>query len=151
MKALLEPQNETVERLSVLREALSRSFQLDTAAIGTESTVPSAGHCAAVAVIVHSEFGGTFVSTTVDGQSHWFNRLRIAGQEFDVDLTGDQFGLPAIRVGQNLFEVIRHRSADQLNCETLTRALTLARRSGRSVAAADISSQIAARTQEVDS
>src|SRR5262245_3293172 len=80
--------------LAVLRERLERAFRSDTAAAGYSGSAVSAGHCAAVAAIVHELLGGEFVSTTVHGQSHWLNRLYFDGQAADVDLTGDQFERP---------------------------------------------------------
>jgi hypothetical protein len=113
-----------------LRGQLARAFRADTALPGSIGDVPSAGHCAAVAAIVHTELGGGLVSAIVDGQSHWFNRLELDGREFDVDLTGDQFGGDAVRVARkgSLYPGTRERTIRELNEETLLRASTLARR-----------------------
>jgi len=122
----------TVMKLEKLRGQLARAFRPDTAAPGTTSPVPSAGHCAAVAAVVNAELGGQFVSTIVDGQSHWFNRLEARRASFDVDLTGDQFGLAELRIAREgeLFPSTRLRSTEQLNRETLERARLLAERAG---------------------
>ena len=84
--------------LGKIRRALDSAFAPDTAILGGTPGVPSAGHCAAVAVIVQRIFGGDFVSAVVEGQSHWFNRVPLGGKTVDVDLTGDQFGRPTIQV-----------------------------------------------------
>lgn len=134
-------------RLTELRSRLEASFGLDTAAPGTISAIPSAGHCAAVAAIVYSEFGGELVSTFVRGQSHWFNRLRVGRRVFDVDLTGDQFGFDDVRVdtANGLFPTVRLRSCEQLNEETLLRALRLAERAELLVARKELTGLLASR------
>ena len=132
-----------------LRVTLVRAFSSDTAAPGTVSRVPSAGHCAAVAAVVRAEFGGDFLSTVVGGQSHWFNRIHVGGRSFDVDLTGDQFGLDEIRVARagELFPSSRVRTVEQLNDETLRRARLLAVRSGISAAEHKLSVELMSRSE----
>jgi len=119
--------------LKRLRELLETAFSSETAAPGaTNGRVPSAGHCAAVAIIVWVRFGGEFVSAKVQGTSHWFNRLKVHNRILDVDLTADQFGLPAIRWGKpgSLYPETRLRELHELREETIKRAILLAERAG---------------------
>src|SRR5574341_1074674 len=76
--------------LSGLRGRLERAFSASTAAPGFSGSTASAGHCAAVSAILSKLIGGTMVSTRIEGQSHWFNRIQVGNREYDVDLTGDQ-------------------------------------------------------------
>lgn len=118
--------------MRLMRRHLDRAFNPDTAAPGTPGGAPSAGHCAAVASIVQSIFGGEMVSATVMGQSHWFNRVTVGAESFDVDLTGDQFGLPEVRIDEadGLHPGTRVRSHDDLKQETRDRARRLYERMG---------------------
>lgn len=115
-----------------LRARLEKNFSPDTALNGLQSDVPSAGHCAAAAAIVWKRLGGSLVSTSLKGMSHWFNRLQVDDQLLDLDITGDQFGYPAIQIkpAEELYPYTRERSPDELNDETLQRAALLARRAG---------------------
>jgi hypothetical protein len=63
------------------------------------------------------------VSAVVDGTSHWFNRLRVEGQDWDFDLTGDQFGLPSVQIAPSgeLYPQTRMRRWEELDAETLRR------------------------------
>lgn len=134
--------------LAQLRARLEPFFESDTAAPGTESSIPSAGHCAAVSAIVQAELGGDFVSAVVAGRSHWFNRLEVGRRRFDADLTGDQFsGNQPVRIvpAGELYGPARVRSADQLNGETLRRAVRLAKRAGLTAAARKLSAQLRSR------
>jgi hypothetical protein len=128
----LASETELLESLDALRSKLEAAFNPDTAVPGTISNVPSAGHCAAVASIVHRQLGGQLVSTMVSGISHWFNRFEICGKVVDVDITGDQFGFPAIRIAGEgeLFSGTRVRQPKELHSETLRRSSTLAQRAG---------------------
>src|SRR5688572_28489855 len=122
----------TVEALKALRDRLESAFAADTAAPGYHGSTASGGHCAVVATIIHHLFGGLLVSARVNSTSHWFNRITLDRGELDVDLTGDQFGLPSVQmqtVGQ-LYPDARVRSYLDLNIETLERVARLARRSG---------------------
>lgn len=118
--------------LSGLRARLDKSFSPNTALNGLQSDVPSAGHCAAAAAIVWKTLGGSLVSASVNGISHWFNRIQGDDQLLDLDITGDQFGYPAVQIKpvEELYPYTRGRSPDELNDETLYRAALLARRSG---------------------
>lgn len=139
----------TMTKLADLRAKLAHAFGSDTAAPGTRSVIASAGHCAAVAAVVHAELGGQFLSTVVDGQSHWFNRIEVAGQGFDADLTGDQFGFANLRISRagELFSPWRLRTPEQLNVETLRRARLLAERAGLRQAERRLSAELSARSE----
>ena len=115
-----------------LRWKLETRFNLDTAAPGTDWSLAraSAGHCAAVAVVVSTFYGGTYVSAVVDGVSHWFNRIETDEGLVDLDLTGDQFGREPVRMeaAGHLFPGTRERDPSSLNENTLSRARLLASR-----------------------
>ncbi|WP_164964336.1 hypothetical protein [Rubrivivax sp. JA1026] len=138
----------TSAKLTQLRARLEQAFHGDTAAPGTDSSIPSAGHCAAVSAIVQAEFGGDFVSAVVEGQSHWFNRLEVGRRVCDVDLAGDQFaGVEPVRIVRagELYDPTRVRTPEQLNDETLRRALLLATRAGLPDAALKLSARLLSR------
>lgn len=130
------PENKTKMLTSTdikgLRVLLESHFSKDTTVPGTVSTVPSAGHCAAVAIIAHALFGASIVSAIVQGQSHWFNRAEIDGKELDFDLTADQFGLPKILTGKRgtLYPKTRIRKIEDANTETIERTIVLAQKAG---------------------
>jgi hypothetical protein len=135
-------------KLAQLRARLEPFFGSDTAAPGTNSSIPSAGHCAAVAAIVQAELGGDFVSSIVEGQSHWFNRLEIDKRLCDADITGDQFvGNAPVRIvpAGELYDPTRLRTAEQLNDETLRRAILLAKRARLPAAASRLASRLRSR------
>jgi len=115
-----------------LRGKLDRAFRPDTAAQGFSGKTPSTGHCAAVSAIVHHLLGGELISARVKGMSHWFNRIKVRDRCFDVDLTGDQFEFPPIRIEDagKLFPGGKSRACKELNVETLCRARLLAERAG---------------------
>lgn len=139
-------------RLADLRRHVERYFQPDTAYPGTKSSIPSAGHCAIVSAIALLKLGGALASATVKGESHWFNRLSDGSQFWDVDLTGDQFGLPSVQIkpaGQ-LYSDAVIRSFDALNVETLERARRLATRANMQDVAGQISDALAARLPAVE-
>lgn len=141
--------------LTRLRRELEIGFDIRTASSGTDpikqEIIPSTGHCAAVAWIVNQRFGGEFVSTKLQGQSHWFNRVKVCYYEYvngrigeykcaerDVDLTGDQFGFPVVNIGMpgQLYTDSRVRKPEELKEETIERAkelleLSVARREPR--------------------
>jgi hypothetical protein len=112
--------------LWTLRQRIEREFRPDTANPGTpDRGPPSAGHCAAVAAIVQAIFGGDFISTKIDGVSHWYNRVGA----FDIDLTGDQFGFPPVQILRSpLYPDSRTRDPSELNEATRARARLLAER-----------------------
>ena len=85
--------------LKAIRRILEGAFSEGTALGGRAGLTPSAGQCGAAALVVNRRLGGCLVSAIVDGVSHWFNRVEVDGHTFDADVTGDQFGLPTVRVG----------------------------------------------------
>lgn len=119
-----------VAELRTLRERLEPVFAQDTALPGTPPSIPSAGHCAAVAAVVQQRFGGGLVSAYLEGEPHWFNRLATDATVWDVDLTGDQFGFPAVQVAKSgdLYPRTTPRDVCELEPETIERAARLATR-----------------------
>jgi hypothetical protein len=126
------PIDELRNRVASIRGALEPAFASDTALDQMSGPVPSAGHCAAVAVLVNDLLGGTLVSAIVNGQSHWFNRVQAGNGVVDVDVTGDQFGLESIRIGAagTLYEDTRVRTHEEVHEETFVRATKLGTRAG---------------------
>lgn len=128
-----------------LRGLLEGAFSPDTAKNGWGwlSTAPSAGHCAAAAAIFEvrgSEVDGAqveCVSVTTDVLgSHWFNRVTRGDEVVDVDLTGDQFGRPAVQVApaDSLYDAgARVRPLEDVDEETRARAERLAKKAGLDV------------------
>lgn len=147
----MEIQDDAVRKLKNFRQRIELAFRPDTALPGTVGRpyqyTPSSGHCAVVAAIVREAFGGDLVSATVQGESHWFNRLQVHGVAFDVDLTGDQFGFPKFRVAPpgNLHEGAKRRMPEELNVETLQRAVTLAERAQLTDIASSLRATLARR------
>src|SRR5262245_36006860 len=117
-----------------LRARLDKSFSPDTALNGLPRDVPSTGNCAAAAAMGWKTLGGSLVSTSHNGMSHWVDRVQADGQLLDFDITGDQFGYPAVQIkpAGELYPHTHERSPDELNDETLQRAALLARRAGLS-------------------
>lgn len=115
-----------------LRLRIEPAFGPDTAAEGFEGAGPSTGQCAATALVANEVLGGELASALVQKHSHWFNRVWASGKWWDVDLTGDQFGYPAIRVTEadELYRGAKVRDANDVNTETLRRAVKLAERAG---------------------
>lgn len=129
----LRDETELLIFLQDLRGKLAHHFTSDTAAPGFDINGPSAGQCAAVAVIVNQLLGGQFVSANVRGHSHWFNQIRLAKAKLvEIDLTGDQFGRPPIQITETLplYPSARMRSSLDLKPETISRAVILAERAG---------------------
>ena len=116
-----------------LRARLEPAFGPETAIKQSGRPVSvSAGQCAAVATIVQAMLGGEFVSANVGAHSHWFNRIPVGGDPFDADITGDQFGLPAIQLARagRLYRGSRVRRPAEVDRNTRMRAELLARRAG---------------------
>lgn len=120
----------SVEELISLRQRLVVAFSPDTSVFNEESLIASTGHCAAVALIVFSKLGGCLVSSLIENKSHWYNRIQIGGVWCDVDLTGDQFGLPAIQVARahELYAGTRVRALIEVNEKTHQQSELLRRR-----------------------
>jgi hypothetical protein len=116
------------KNLRRIRKNLDRGFSSRTAYLKKGKSNSSSGHCAAVAAIIHEILGGRLVSATVNGESHWFNRLEVDGDVLDLDLTGDQFGKEPIQVAKagDLYSGTKERFSSQLDSETLERAWLLA-------------------------
>jgi len=133
---------ELTAELSRLRSALENAFSPDTAWRQTTGSTTSAGHCGAVAAIVHRRYGGKLLQTWVRGTEHWFNRLATKEGPVDVDLTGDQFGFPPVQIERagHLYLEASLRPAADLKPETIDRAerlLERARSLGVAASAAD--------------
>jgi len=109
-----------------LRKMLDEVFAADTAFPNTVYASGSTGHCAAVAIVVNQLFGGGFRSTHINGVSHWYNKIN----DFDVDLTGDQFGLRPVEMDHCVHPNGCIRAGSELNFETVARAKLLAQRMG---------------------
>jgi hypothetical protein len=135
------------DELGRLRAQVEPVFSGDTAVPGTTSSIPSAGHCAAVAAIAHAALGGELVSAIVEGQSHWFNRFVVGTSSYDADITGDQFNFEPVRIAAagKLYPNESLRLASQLNEETLRRAHLLAKRAGLTLAAGKLAARLKAR------
>jgi hypothetical protein len=123
---------EVLSLVRVLRDKLESAFSPETAAGKVSEPCPSAGHCAAAALIVQRKLGGELVSSMVDGQSHWFNRIKIGEHTVDIDLTGDQFGFEPIQlsVDKELYPRTRVRTLSEVNEETLRRSKRLEHTAG---------------------
>jgi hypothetical protein len=134
----------TASNIHDVRRVLAAAFAMDTAypgtpGLGSATCPPSAGHCAVAAAILQHLHGGDLVSTTVDGVSHWHNRLVVDGVVRDVDVTGDQFGRSPVQIGVpgDLYPQGVVEASEALKPETLARAALLADRAGfRTIAAA---------------
>jgi hypothetical protein len=134
-----------------IRKRLEPAFGPETALIEpAEDSPPSSGHCAAVATIVQGLFGGQLMSAKVDVQSHWFNRIDLGDGVFDIDITGDQFGLPSVQVARrgHLYDRSRVRKPEELNLDTRKRAALLAARAGLTATAASHGSRKAIHARE---
>lgn len=112
------------DEMRILRWALKQSWTEETKHPSTTSDIPSAGQCVVTAVFIYFAFGGELVSAIVNGESHWFNRFYIGADEYDVDLTGDQFGFKPIQIKEAglLYGNSRVRRIGEVNMETLLRA-----------------------------
>jgi hypothetical protein len=124
--------HELKSQAEFLRGKLEIAFSPETSVAGARRHTLSSGQCAAAAAVVFDTIGGVFVSAIVENESHWFNRIQICGSAFDIDLTGDQFGRPAIQIGLegSLYDGTRIRRPEELKEETIRRANALARKAG---------------------
>lgn len=76
-------------KLAALSKALRESWNADTSAYPRWSPhSPSRGQCAVTALIVQDALGGDLERVTVNGESHYYNRLP---DGTELDLTRDQF------------------------------------------------------------
>lgn len=118
-----------MEDLESFRKELENIWSQETALPGTTGGIPSAGQCAASSVVIQKYMGGKLASTNINGISHWFNIL-ISDAEYDVDLTGDQFGYPKIQVAARgtLYPNAKERYLSDVNPETMKRVDILVQR-----------------------
>ena len=82
------------KELQTIREAMDNVFACDTAFGDCNNNSMASGHCMLSALILQDLYGGQIKSGKIDGVPHYWNRLC----HVDVDLTGDQFGKPAIQI-----------------------------------------------------
>lgn len=115
------------KQMEEVRECFDDIFSADTAYDSKNYKGGSHGHCAVVAAILKKKFGGDMYSTTINGQSHWFNQIIVDEIAYDVDITGDQFGLPAVQVGEpyTLYQDNRLRHEEQFDMDTVWRVMML--------------------------
>jgi hypothetical protein len=73
--------------LDSLTSVLRASWSADTASGAWNRRVPAAGQCAVTALVVQDLLGGDLVRGSVQGVSHYWNRL----PDRDVDCTREQF------------------------------------------------------------
>lgn len=114
------------KELTDLRNTLDLCFADDTANPGSKRDIPSAGHCAIVAMLIQEMYGGEYVSTGIAGQSHWYNKIYSGKNSYPylwLDLTGDQFGFGKVdyRFDAPIYPSTRMRSPDDLNDNTKDR------------------------------
>ena len=108
-----------------LRENLESVFSYDTAMPGAVSGTPSSGHCAVVALIIAKTLKAEIRSAIVNGESRWYNSFYSEDGNFEVDLTGDQFGFAPVQISQHggqLYSKSRNRLYSDANSETQVRA-----------------------------
>lgn len=113
------------EKFKKFRDNIKEYFGPDTCAGGLaefDEDCPSKGQCVPTAAYVNDMFGGHFVSTKVDGVSHWYSRVFLYEQWWFVDLTGDQFGYPEVQFSKEpLYENTIRRKKSELTEEALNR------------------------------
>jgi hypothetical protein len=116
--------------LELLRSKLDLAFCKETKNNPDNDITPSAGHCAAVSIIINKKYGGDMVSCIINGESHWFNRIMVGEELKDIDLTGDQFGYPAVQieVAGELYKGSRVRRWEELTEGTIKRSELLSSR-----------------------
>lgn len=123
-------------RAKSIRRCLEKAFSEDTSFPGSWNPLcPVSGHCAAVSIIVVAVLGGSLVGSWVDGQDHWFNRIKTTSGDIDLDITGDQFGRPAPCQATSgcLYDGTRVRELSEASCETISRSIVLAQCSGNAL------------------
>jgi len=80
----------TTKQLKELREKLKKCWCRET--VWHESDYdpdcPSYGQCYVTALLIQNIFGGNLIAGTVDGESHYWNKIP---DGTEVDLTSDQF------------------------------------------------------------
>lgn len=126
-------------QMRLLRRLLELEFSDDLRnQPAPEGCIPSTGHCAIVANLCTSLWDMDLRSTTIQGQSHWYSRYYydVDGCEhfIDIDLTGDQFGLPPVQISEPLVDLYpesRRRGFWEIDENTEKRTRNLLRRLGR--------------------
>lgn len=117
-----------IEKCKELRRKLELAFSPESTR-QFSPLLPSTGHCAAVALMIHHMMDADMMSTHVGGASHWFNRVKLDNESWvDVDLTGDQFGFESCRVSninEPLYNDSRLRIMDEVLKETINRSIVL--------------------------
>ena len=110
--------------VEVFRRQVAVGWSAETANDEKDHEIRSTGQCAATAVVFQQVFGGVMVSTMVEGVSHWYNQVG----EYDIDLTGDQFGHAPIRMVPkgSLYNDARERTHEEVDGATALRAMLLA-------------------------
>jgi hypothetical protein len=137
------------------RETLKTAFGPDTAYDATEYSRSVAaggsvtkGHSYSVAVVAWAQFDCDIVSGMAHGERHaWFRAYVRGNKAFDVDLTGDQFGLPEVQVveaGRLYVGRATVRGIEAIRPPLLRRAERLAMRAGLTYAAGRIAERLAA-------
>lgn len=150
LTAALAKEADIKEALLGLRRELEKGFSAETAAPGFAGHAPSTGQCAAVSVVLSKLLGAKMVSTRIEGQSHWLNRIRLGDEEYDVDLTGDQYQFSPVQLApaEQLYPQARVRTDVDVSDETLRRAIILAERARFASVAAALRSQLSKRQAE---
>lgn len=127
----LKTLSELYQKAHEIRSALEPAFGPETRYLAAATEPASSGHCTVAAIFVQKELGGDFVSATVNDASHWFNRITLQDNlEFDLDVTGDQFGLPCVQLAfaGDLYVGTRLRNTREITSETWERAHILEQR-----------------------
>lgn len=129
MTAVDEAQSLT-RMLVTVRDQVAAAFGPETAAPGFVGPVPSCGQCAVTAIVLRELIGGELLRTQVAGDEHWLNRVSLQHGTYDIDLTGDQFGLPAIQLAPagQLYAMEKIAADREITAETINRAICLANR-----------------------
>lgn len=131
-------------KLAALRNRLDGAFSKETAADWNIYSSPSAGHCVPVTIIMFYEFAGVSCRARVRREQHWFSRIVDRGRLFDVDLTGDQYGLEAVRVAlpDELYSGTVAMPRHEFGVPALCRARLLASRAGLEAIELEIRSKL---------
>ena len=112
---------EVKSSLGALRSRLEVAYSDETKyPLSTSASSITSGQCAVTVLLLHDLYGGEILSTVVEGESHWFNRINFGFAVCDVDITGDQYGFPEIQVKRvgSLYPNSRLRSREEVHLET---------------------------------
>jgi hypothetical protein len=99
---------------------------------GSCLSLQDSGQCA---VILQTLYGGSFASTAHDGQNHWFNLISTTCGEYQVDITGDRFGLPKYQIERHkdIYPNVCRVNVSDMDDDTRAKAQDLAKNSGLEV------------------